>query len=89
MKILFEDQNLKLLEENDLLLQPSYSTDEQKMNFTQGESSQCLESLVSHHDIQAARDRIEKNREKAKMRQDIMERITKLEYPQLIKNWYR
>ena len=75
---IFAEQNLNLPEDEDVYLQPKYSSNETKLNFSCGEAARCLVSLVSQQDLQSARSHIEKNRDIGKMRQELVNGAKKL-----------
>lgn len=56
MQTIFSDQNMDLPDDEDVFLQPKYSTNQKKMNLSHGEASCCIDSLVSHKDLQSARE---------------------------------
>ena len=60
MNLIFEEQNLNLPELDDAYPQPKYSTAEQKIQLSHGAASCCIDSIVSHHNLQEACDRIKK-----------------------------
>lgn len=64
--------------ENDPFLRKSYSSEETQANFLHREATCCLNKLVSHQDLQSARNIIERNRDKGKMREDLTNGVTKL-----------
>ena len=49
------EQNDSLPIETDPFLQPNHLEEEMQVNFTSGEASCCLDSIVSHQDLQSAR----------------------------------
>ena len=64
--------------ETDQFLQPNHSEEEMQINFTSGEAARCLDSIVSHQDLQSARHRIQQNRDTGRMRQELVQGIIKL-----------
>ena len=78
METIFAEQNLNLPEEEDEFLQPKYTTIEAKLNYSNGEAARCLDSLVSQQDLQSSRDRIRKNKDIGKMREELVSGITRL-----------
>ena len=73
-----QQSNSNLPEEEDPFLQTSYSSEDSQVNFTHGEAARCLDALVSHQDLQSARERIGRNRDKGRMRQELINGIKKL-----------
>ena len=69
---------LNLPEDDDVYLQPKYSSNETKLNFSYGEAARFLLSLVTKQDLQSTRSHIEKNRDIGKMRQELVDGANKL-----------
>ena len=60
-------------------MQPSsFPPEDMQVNFSCGEAARCLDSLVAFQDLQSARERINKNRDKGKMRQELVDGAKRL-----------
>lgn len=78
LNLMFKEQLLNLPEDEDPYLQPKYSTTKSKLNYSYGEAARCIEQIVSQEDLQSARDRIQKNRDVGKMRQELVNGVKRL-----------
>ena len=77
INIIREEQNLP--ESKDPSVQPSsFPPEDMQVNFSCGEAARCLDSLVAFQDLQSARERINKNRDKGKMRQELVDGAKRL-----------
>ena len=75
---IFAEQNINLPEDEDVYLQPNYSSNKTKLNFSYGEAAQYLISLVTQKDLQSTRSHIEKIRDIGKMIQELVNGANKL-----------
>ena len=85
--------NTKFLS-TDLVMEPTfnpeyaivpYTSEQQVVNFSQGTAAFCLDKIVQHADVQAARERIKTNHQEGKSFQDKLRTIKTMTAGQLFK----
>ena len=62
-----------------------YTSEQQVVNFSQGTAAFCLDKIVQHADVQAARERIKTNHQEGKSFQEKLRSIISITAGQLFK----